>query len=494
MTTTFKKSVLAIAAMGALSANATDFTIDANSVNAPGVVSSVTAGGFAPIGSAYSVEGPQYSSGVSTTKYNVFVDNGTIKIQTGTLAGFYSWASNPYNWTAPVNFSAFVSTPTFAVDPFIPVATFDPVVAALDGAILQAGGKGSGCMWGIAYNCSLLNVATESAKLTSLIKFIPGTNSYSWNGTNYSTLEAAIAARDAYIKTTQKELAEQKVQDAKNSGGWGSYTVNPDGTITGVTYTKNQADAWRYVRDLNTTKLVTREQLEGAKADLQAIIDSNLAGAKANIVAQQKIEAINAQLKVLADREQAAKKKAHDDKVAARTRDTNQAVAGAIAINIIAEEFINPELQEFGAQLGSSIGGNFENPEVRLGVSVDLAKHFGEDFEGVSVNAGFGVESGELAVGARKTWRVAEYVQTSVGVSIGAEGVRAGPEVMFGNADFGIGVAMWGPVPVPQIKILGYTASIVPHLALANAVVGGATIAYKAVRAEMKAQEAVVAQ
>jgi hypothetical protein len=81
---------------------------------------------------------------------------------------------------------------------------------------------------------------------------------------------------------------------------------------------------------------------------------------------------------------------------------------------------------------------------------------------------------------------VAEYVTTSVGASIGAEGVRVGPELMLGNDDFGVGVAMWGPLPIPQIKIFGYTASIVPHLALANAIVGGTTIAYKAIRNEMR--------
>ena len=187
-----------------------------------------------------------------------------------------------------------------------------------------------------------------------------------------------------------------------------------------------------------------------------------------------------------AERKAAEEKRRHDEKVAARTRDTNQAVAGAIAVNIISDEFINPALKEYGASVGSTVGGNFENPELRVGFNVDLSQHFGEDFEGVSVNAGWGVESGELSVGARKTWRVAEYVTTSVGASIGAEGVRVGPELMLGDDDFGVGVAMWGPLPIPQIKIFGYTASIVPHLALANAIVGGTTIAYKAIRSEMR--------
>jgi hypothetical protein len=181
-----------------------------------------------------------------------------------------------------------------------------------------------------------------------------------------------------------------------------------------------------------------------------------------------------------------ARQRAHDEKVAARTRHTNQTVGGAVVANIILDETINPLLKDQGASVGTSIGGNFENPELRVGINVDLQKHLGDDFEGVSVNAGWGVESGELSVGARKTWKVAQYATTSVGASIGAEGVRVGPEIMFGNESFGVGVAMWGPVPIPQIKIFGYTAAVVPHLALANAVVGVTTIAYKAIRNEMK--------
>ena len=73
-------------------------------------------------------------------------------------------------------------------------------------------------------------------------------------------------------------------------------------------------------------------------------------------------------------------------------------------------------------------------------------------------------------------FRVAEIVEDGVVKSVKLQ-VQT-----FEHDEFGVGVAFWGPLPIPQIKVFGYTASVVPHLALANAVVGGATIAYKAIK------------
>ena len=473
MTTTFKKSILATAAIitvvTAGNVLGADAPIDPAIVYTPQVTpgtvqynnfgSQITPGTNAGVGKA------------TTNDFvvpNIFADNGKLYYQAQQLT--LTTGANGFQTTAKDANGNFIYSWTNKIE-------FDPLSVNINNATL-VGNMVANILYANGNTCGYS--AQASCGITDIIKGL----------------------KDAKIITDPKALTDLKV-------------VTPDvivdkWTFNGQTYS-NLADAQgaaQRAADEAKAALLAAQQSGNKQAIAEAQSNSN--NAEADLAAKQKAladaqaaiakeleEALAAAKKAAeqAAREAAAKQAAdHDLKVGARTRKTNSTVAGAIGVNIVANEFINPALEQFGGSVSSSVGGNFENPELRVGINVDLSKQFGEDFEGFSVNAGYGVESGEIGVGVRKTWQVAEYVHTSVGASIGAEGVRVGPEVMLGNADFGVGFAMWGPLPVPQIKVFGYTASVVPHLALANAVVGLTTVAYKAIRSEMNKEEVAVSE
>lgn len=159
-----------------------------------------------------------------------------------------------------------------------------------------------------------------------------------------------------------------------------------------------------------------------------------------------------------------------------RQRQTKQAIAGAVAINILAAETINPTLANEGVSVGASVGGSKYEPEVKVGVHKDLG-------DGASASLGIGAKSGDIGVGVRQSFEVNEYVKTSVGAGIDQHGINAGVGATIEHNGFGAGGQLFlGIAPVPVVVIFGYQVPVLPQLMVPNLIVTGVTAIYQQLR------------
>jgi hypothetical protein len=234
------------------------------------------------------------------------------------------------------------------------------------------------------------------------------------------------------------------------------------------TLTQTQVNTWRLAR------AITVVEFDGKVAKVYV----NSAGVKTYFINGQVVDSEDEVIELVKKKEKAdaEKPKAQEKK----TRSPNAAVAGAIAINIIAEEFINPELKEMGVSVGATVGGSGDLPETAIGVGKDLG-------DGWSANVGIGTDSGNLSVGVNKSVDVTENIRVGAGVSYSDAGWSVGPSVQVHNGEgYGVGVTGFGAIPT--VTVAGYTVAVVPQLFIPNLIVIGAQMIYKAIKSEVKAE------
>ena len=158
-------------------------------------------------------------------------------------------------------------------------------------------------------------------------------------------------------------------------------------------------------------------------------------------------------------------------------RNTN--VAGAIGVNIIAQELTPDELKAQGISFNSTLmQQNDGTSEMRVGVNKDLGNGF---YAGVGV----GVSDGNIGASVGKNIDVTENFRVGVGASADSSGVNIGPNAMLHTQNgYGVGLSTFGP----SVMIGGTTLPVAGPLVAPNLVVVGVVGAYKAITGKTKAE------